>query len=233
MANAGGESLGVASGSPLAPSASAGWGKDAIPPRRVVEVINAMIVQTTGFLNRFSNYCEERLEHIERTIQRLEVTMTIFEAKLNSVPDLAAISAPASSLPPMVAASPSTGIAGPSGSVPPPPPPPPPPSAMSSSSAPALSSGLPPPSALPPAGAGAATAQPSAPSAAPAPADNIPLVKNDPRIAKFFKMQRFGVPEPSVRMKMQQEGLDASLLDMPDAPSPLGPYVPEEEEEDN
>ncbi|XP_032665752.1 WASH complex subunit 3 isoform X2 [Odontomachus brunneus] len=38
-------------------------------------------------------------------------------------------------------------------------------------------------------------------------------VSKDPRYEKFFKMIHFGVPKQAVRLKMEQEGLDASVLD--------------------
>jgi len=40
-------------------------------------------------------------------------------------------------------------------------------------------------------------------------------ISSDPRYAKYFKMVHFGVPKPAVKLKMEQEGLDSSLLDNP------------------
>lgn len=37
----------------------------------------------------------------------------------------------------------------------------------------------------------------------------------DPRYEKYFKMLHFGVPKQAVKLKMEQEGLDASILDNP------------------
>jgi len=37
----------------------------------------------------------------------------------------------------------------------------------------------------------------------------------DPRYEKYFKMLHFGVPKQAVKLKMDQEGLDASVLDNP------------------
>ncbi|XP_072381083.1 WASH complex subunit 3 [Diabrotica undecimpunctata] len=39
--------------------------------------------------------------------------------------------------------------------------------------------------------------------------------KDDPRFKKFFKMVQFGVPEPAVKLKMKNEGIDPSILDKP------------------
>ncbi|KAJ8963850.1 hypothetical protein NQ314_005337 [Rhamnusium bicolor] len=53
-------------------------------------------------------------------------------------------------------------------------------------------------------------------------ADNIPQTEqdgvkacDDPRFKKFFKMLQFGVPQPAVKLKMQNEGLDPNILDKP------------------
>ncbi|KAL7301400.1 hypothetical protein TKK_0005843 [Trichogramma kaykai] len=37
--------------------------------------------------------------------------------------------------------------------------------------------------------------------------------KLDPVYAKYFKMVQVGVPKPAVKLKMEQEGLDSSVLD--------------------
>ncbi|XP_019872828.1 WASH complex subunit 3 [Aethina tumida] len=48
----------------------------------------------------------------------------------------------------------------------------------------------------------------------------------DPRYKKFFKMVQFGVPEPAVKLKMKNEGIDPSILDKP---NDVIPGVPEPE----
>ncbi|XP_056629797.1 WASH complex subunit 3 [Diorhabda sublineata] len=40
--------------------------------------------------------------------------------------------------------------------------------------------------------------------------------KDDPRFRKFFKMIQFGVPEPAVKLKMQNEGIDPTILGKPE-----------------
>jgi len=37
-------------------------------------------------------------------------------------------------------------------------------------------------------------------------------ISEDPVLKRFFKMLQFGVPEPAVRLKMVQEGVDPELL---------------------
>lgn len=38
-------------------------------------------------------------------------------------------------------------------------------------------------------------------------------VSKDPRYEKYFKMVHFGVPKEAVKLKMEQEGLDSSILE--------------------
>lgn len=45
-------------------------------------------------------------------------------------------------------------------------------------------------------------------------------VKDDPEYEKFFKLVKMGMPAAQVKMKMTASGLNADLLDTPDAPSP-------------
>lgn len=45
-------------------------------------------------------------------------------------------------------------------------------------------------------------------------------VKDDPEYEKFFKLIKMGMPAAQVKMKMTASGLNADLLDTPDAPSP-------------
>ena len=41
--------------------------------------------------------------------------------------------------------------------------------------------------------------------------------KDDPRLAKYFKMLKVGLPPPTVKHKMMRDGVDPSLLDDPEA----------------
>ncbi|KAL3782204.1 hypothetical protein HJC23_001024 [Cyclotella cryptica] len=49
---------------------------------------------------------------------------------------------------------------------------------------------------------------------------DVPL-KDDPEYAKFFKMQRMGIPIPAVRQALQKEGKDPNIIDM----DPEKPYA--------
>jgi len=56
---------------------------------------------------------------------------------------------------------------------------------------------------------------------APAAASNqVMSVKEDPAYEKFFKLVKMGMPAEQVKMKMSAAGVNADLLDTPDAPSP-------------
>ena len=45
-------------------------------------------------------------------------------------------------------------------------------------------------------------------------------VSQDPRYAGYFRMQRLGVHESAIKLKMRSEGANPDLLDTPDAPAP-------------
>eukprot|EP00294_Goniomonas_avonlea_P012048 CAMPEP_0114554008 /NCGR_PEP_ID=MMETSP0114-20121206/7977_1 /TAXON_ID=31324 /ORGANISM="Goniomonas sp, Strain m" /LENGTH=197 /DNA_ID=CAMNT_0001739019 /DNA_START=13 /DNA_END=606 /DNA_ORIENTATION=- len=180
---------------------------NAVDFKKTVTLINQFVTSTTQFMNRFAALSEEKLRNVGHGIQRLEITLSILEGKLNSIPGLEGVTAPAAPMTaPADAPAPST--------VAPPPPPPP-------------GSGAPPPPPPPP-GAGPPPPPEAAPESAPPAEAPEPVaenkVKDDPRYFKYFKMVKVGVPPPVVMQKMALEGLDASLLDTPDAPAP--PAVP-------
>ena len=56
---------------------------DPVPHQTTLHLINNFVLQTTRFLNRFSNVCEEKLANVSRDIQGLEISLSIIEAKLN------------------------------------------------------------------------------------------------------------------------------------------------------
>ena len=55
---------------------------DPIGPKRMLAFLNHFIVHTSGFLNRFSVICEEKLEDLSVRLQRLETTVCLLEAKV-------------------------------------------------------------------------------------------------------------------------------------------------------
>ncbi|KAH3738664.1 WASH complex subunit 3-like [Dreissena polymorpha] len=171
---------------------------DAINQKRLIAFINHFVTHTAGFLNRFSCVCEEKLEHLSHRIQQLDITMSLLEAKINSIPGLENVTAPLSSS-----------------------------SSSSSSTAPAAPTEGAGPVAPPTVAAPAVPAAPAPGSQeAPPPPPAEPVAANpvskDPRYQKFFKMLQFGVPVPAIKTKMSVEGLNPDLLDTPDAPAPAG-----------
>ncbi|XP_005108263.1 WASH complex subunit 3 [Aplysia californica] len=180
---------------------------EAINQKRTIAFINHFVTHTARFLNHFSCVCEDKLEHLSGRLQQLEISLSIVEAKLSSIPGLESVTAPQSSASsaPATDASPAAAAAAPSG-------PPAPPS----------DSGPPPPPA--------AEAAP-APPVEEAPPQNT--VSQDPRYMPFFKMLRVGVVAQAVKGKMVLAGLDPELLDTPDAPAPSGAPAPQEEAKDS
>ncbi|KAG9406954.1 hypothetical protein AC1031_003279 [Aphanomyces cochlioides] len=172
-----------------------------IPLQKSLLLVTNFCANSVRFLNHFSSLCEERLLTISNNLTRLEISLAILEAKLNSIPDLpttisAADIAADVNLPPTDAA-------------PPPPPPPPGPAPGEEQST------VPPPPPPPPADGSSPEAPP------PPPAANILKLKDDPMYEKYFKMQKLGMPVGAIRQKMQLDGVDPDVLNLdPEGPSP-------------
>lgn len=64
---------------------------DSIPTNKTLSVVNHFVINTTEFLNKFTYLCETKLSQVAREIERLEITMTILEKKLESIPGLESI----------------------------------------------------------------------------------------------------------------------------------------------
>jgi WASH complex subunit CCDC53 len=62
---------------------------DPIPYRKSLTFVNSFLIQTTQFLNRFANTCEQKLSDVSSQLQQLEITMGLLEAKLASIPESA------------------------------------------------------------------------------------------------------------------------------------------------
>ncbi|KNC54879.1 uncharacterized protein AMSG_12360 [Thecamonas trahens ATCC 50062] len=54
----------------------------------LLQFVNGFVLSSVQFLNRFSGVCEEKLGKVAIQLSRLEATMAILEAKLESVPGL-------------------------------------------------------------------------------------------------------------------------------------------------
>ncbi|KAL0484775.1 WASH complex subunit CCDC53 [Acrasis kona] len=164
---------------------------------QTLDLVNAFVIQTTQFLNRFAILCENKLGKVGKDIHKLEVTLSLLEGKLNSIEGLSSVPVDL----------PSTQAAGTPSGIPPPPPPPPPPGM-----------GGPPPPPPPP-----GAPQPPAPlqnTSEPA----VLTCIQDPRLENWFKLfLKVKVPKEQLEAKMRAQGLDPEILLTPDAPTPLGP----------
>eukprot|EP01112_Ceratiomyxa_fruticulosa_P008270 TRINITY_DN2138_c0_g1_i1.p1 TRINITY_DN2138_c0_g1~~TRINITY_DN2138_c0_g1_i1.p1 ORF type:complete len:212 (+),score=72.08 TRINITY_DN2138_c0_g1_i1:295-930(+) len=187
---------------------------EAVPYKKTVAYINNFIINTTQFLNRFNYLCEKKLNEVSNQIQRLEITMSILEVKLASIPGIEG-DAP----PPQQQQQQQPQQQAPVENVGAPPPPPPPMPGAKAAAQPAQpiqqeqNVGLPPP---PPAESSGLT------------------MKDDPRYSKYFKMLRMGIVVQSIQQKMMMEGIDPNILDHPDDPSDFSenqPAAPQEEDD--
>ena len=170
-----------------------------VPQVKVVMLVNNFITNTVQFLNVFAASCEEKLSGVAQRISGVELTLALLEAKLNSVPGVADV-APVAAREPAAAA-------------------PPPPAADDDDAAAAEG-------ALVAAAATHATfddeGDEGAAAADEAPADDEPAddgmicIKDHPDYASFFRLQKLGVPEPQIRMKMSAEGADPDMIEDPD-----------------
>nr|CDJ83681.1 Protein of unknown function DUF2360 domain containing protein [Haemonchus contortus] len=166
--------------------------------RRVVALVNCYIYKMIDFLNAFANRAEHAILEAERQLRAADIKLQLLEAKLASIPD---------------SAQDGTGQQSESARQ------------MDASSAPSVMDRMdvtsPQQSDTQEILQAAAPPEPSTELviAANTPSNTL-LVKDDPAFAKYFKMLKLGVVEPAVKLKMQSEGVDPSLLDNPNAPSP-------------
>lgn len=59
-----------------------------VPHQLTIQFINNFVINTTQFLNKFALTCDDKLRDVHNRIQRLEITMNILDAKLNSIEGL-------------------------------------------------------------------------------------------------------------------------------------------------
>lgn len=164
--------------------------------KRTLAFLNHFITHSVRFLNRFSCVCEEKLADLSSKIQRIEIMMSILEAKLASIPGLEDVTVSTPPPPTSQTNGPISGVS--------------------------MSGPAPPPAIDAP--QSAADGPPAPPIEEPEPEPERPTmtVSKDPRYAKYFQMVKVGVPPQAIAPKMIAEGLDPSLLDNPDAPAPEG-----------
>jgi len=176
---------------------------EAIPYQKTLSFVNNFIIKTTEFINRFSYLCEEKLSSVSRQLQRLEITMSLLEAKLTSIDDVSGGGISTAST-----TSPSTTgeQAGPV-------------STVTGDDVTLVPLQAPP---VPPPGPGQPTEEVSngAPDQG---AEPTMTVSEDPRYTRYFKMLKMGVPLAHVQSKMMMEGHDPAILENPNAASDAQP----------
>ncbi|CAM6023309.1 unnamed protein product [Sphagnum balticum] len=176
----------------------------AVSDQRTLFLANTFVIHTVRLLNNFSAICEQKLLHVHRRLSRLDATLALLEAKLQSVEGLdrldrqAVVQSQESQLPipTLTTATPlldhEIDEAGSTSSI-----------------------GVP-QNIVESAHQDGDISYTSLPSKD---QPTVLKVKDDPRYARFFRMLQVGVPGAAVKIQMSAEGLDASLLDTPDAPS--------------
>jgi len=150
-----------------------------IPQVKTVMVINNFIANTTTFLNLFAQTCETKLARVSRRLTDVELTVSLLEAKLDSVPGLADVAT------------------------------------KPAEPAPAIE---PEPAPQEEEEEEEEEAVPSDDEVAPAVAvdDGLIPLRTHPDYEPYFRLQKLGVPEPQIRLKMQAEGVDPDAISDPD-----------------
>ena len=162
-------------------------------------LVNNFVTNTVAFLNVFASSCEEKLSGVAQRLSGVELALALLEAKLDSVPGIAEVTA--ASL-----ATTTDGFA----------------PAPAAEEICALVSAEPAPSSSSSRaddrfdddddGDGGDDDEPTAeeeePAAAPAPDPNAGMIKlrEHPDYEPYFRLQKLGVPEPQIRLKMSAEG---------------------------
>lgn len=60
----------------------------AIDPKKSITIINAFVVSTVQFLNQFAVKANDKLDKLNRQIQRLEALTQLLEYKLSDIPNV-------------------------------------------------------------------------------------------------------------------------------------------------
>lgn len=55
--------------------------------KKTTTLVNYFILNTTQFLNSFSQVMENNLENVDKKLDDIETTIAIFEQKLSSIPE--------------------------------------------------------------------------------------------------------------------------------------------------
>lgn len=183
-----------------------------IPLPKTITLVNNFVLNTTRFLNRFSNECDLKLADVSHRITNTQTLLCVLECKLRSIPGLEDGPPPSADAAPPGAAEASV-----------PPTAEAPPAAPQSAELPPVNADSPPPAAV------ESTALVPASSALVS--TNMRKASEHPRYRKYFKMLSMHIPLPACQQKMSVElpDDDTSLLERPDEMVEMSPEDMEDE----
>lgn len=170
----------------------------ALSQKRIIAFFNEFVGKTVAFLNNFSSECEEKLFVVDTRIDKLETMLSILEAKLSSVPGLTPSQ---NSSHDMTNNGESANLDGTS-------------RPDNSATAASVSQSVPTPHANDQSASSLSNGDQSAssqPNDDQSEAGLVRLRQTEP-YRRYFRMLEVGVPEPAVRIKMQQDGVDPDGL---------------------
>jgi len=183
-----------------------------INTRKTILLVNDFIAHTVDFMNKFATISEQKLYQVSKKTEKLEILISLLEAKLESVPLHETGYQPTKTS--TTTPQPQQIEIGPQPPAPSaqPPPPPPPPSQND------FSSGSTAPTEAADKALAAFNGETALVPAEPVPAsgsDGV-MIKDDPRYKKYFDMMARGVPLFAAKQKimLDGDGLDGSLLDL-------------------
>ncbi|XP_030763607.1 WASH complex subunit 3 [Sitophilus oryzae] len=169
-----------------------------IQQKRTIAFVNHFLMNTVSYLNNFAQSCESRFMEFEYKIQKIEASLLILEAQLSSIPGLETKTVlPENDLNEVGSTNETNKINQEN---------------IDNDKGPASSE--------------VDTNPVITENQSEVTTDAIKIC-DDPRFAKFFKLLHVGVPAQAVKLKMQTEGLDPTLLDNPDALAPESSIEPE------
>ena len=159
-----------------------------VPVKKTLLIVNTFVVNTAAFLNKFVTTCESKLHKIHTDIQRMETTMQLLESKLASIDWLRqAEQGQAPKIPKLDETWEQTEFKDDSKQE------------NNDNNNPT------------PGGDGGGGGDDEAPPEPEQPAED-PLL-SDEDMKQWFKMLKFGVPEPAVRGKMARGGVTDDIID--------------------
>jgi len=177
-----------------------------LPFQKTLVLVNDFIIKTTQFLNRFASLSEQKLSEVTRNIQRLEITLTILEAKLASIPDAPGTVPDA---PSTITIAPGAPLDSSNGEIKLPPP---------SSSSSNMNDDMDDTVSVVDGGVQESGGL---------------KYKEDPRYTKYFRLLKAGVAEGAVKQKMEMEGHNPDILDNPEGASDYVASTEEQEDEEH